>query len=173
MHKQPSVPQRFIFKAEQWNTQWVFKEICNSLKKNYNKGQREYCIHKVKCSTHKQKTFMSLSYVVFHICRIGTSISAEAADACFLSTSILPRMLKLEWKERAWKFIPHSQFDVKPLDGLPWNRWHYNMWTALLTDPSILCLCWESSTSLQRALLSQNCQMATPPFMWKGSWSLQ
>ena len=55
-------------------------------------------------------------------------------------------------RERAWKFIPHSQIDVKPLDGLPRNRWYYNMRTALLTDPSILRLCWESSTSRRRAL---------------------
>lgn len=41
------------------------------------------------------------------------------------------------------------------------------MRTALLTDPAISCLCWESTTSLQRGVLSQNCQMATPPFMWK------
>lgn len=75
------------------------------------------------------------------------------------------------WKEKRahGNSFLHSQIDVKPLDGLPWNRWRYNMRTALLTDPSILRLCWESSTSLRRGLPSQNCQMATPPFMWKGS----
>lgn len=57
-------------------------------------------------------------------------------------------------------------------NGLPQSRWYYNMRTVLLTVCSILCLCWESNTSLWRVFLSQNCQMATPPFMWKQSWSL-
>lgn len=81
------------------------------------------------------------------------------------------RFLGLGREARAWKFNLHSEIDGIPLDGLPRNRWYYNMRTALLTDPAILCLCWECTTSLQRGALSQNCQMATPPFMWKGRWS--
>ncbi len=80
------------------------------------------------------------------------------------------QILKLEREERARKLNLHCQTDGEPLVGLTWNTWCYSMRTALLTDPSILSLCWESSTSLPRSLWSQNCQMATPPFMWKKSW---
>lgn len=129
-----------------------------------------------------------LPYVVFYICGLRhvldvaltgvLNLSTCTQKISFLLSLTFPRckqrkVFRLERKERAWKIILHSQIDVEPLDSLPWNRWYCNMRTALLTDPSISRLCWESSTSLQRGLLSQNCQMATPPFMWKGSWSLQ
>lgn len=123
---------------------------------------------------------MRSPHIVIYICEQQHLLELALAIVLNLSTCLrslflvesnFPKMQQSKTKVGKKRRHENSICTVKP----PWRHAMEQM-VFQYEDSTInrsihFGLCWETNTSLERVLLSQNCQMATPPSIWIGSWS--